>query len=219
MAGPPIRPMLATTGPLPVGPGWTYEFKWDGIRAIAAVRADGLRLYARSGTDITVAYPELAGLGGALPDAVLDGEIAVLLDTGPSFEALGERMHVRDARRAAQLAARRPVTYLIFDLLRLDGVDLVGLPYRERRARLEALAPAGPYWLVPPRFDDGTATTDAAEENGLEGVVAKRLDGPYRPGRRSPDWIKVKRVVTDDLVVGGYRPGARRLGALLVGER
>lgn len=210
--------MLATAGPLPSGPDWTYEFKWDGIRAIAALGTDGPRLYARSGTDITVAYPELAGLGGHLPQTVLDGEIAVLTATGVSFEALAERMHVRDPRRAARLAARQPVTYLVFDLLRSDGVDLCDVPYAERRRRLEALGLEGAHCLVPPTFDDGPATVTAATENGLEGVVAKRSGSVYRPGRRSPDWVKVKRVATDDMVVGGYRPGVRRLGALLVGE-
>ncbi len=210
--------MLASTAPLPTGAGWAYEFKWDGVRAIAALRRTGLTLYARSGTDITVAYPELAGLSGLLPDAVLDGEIAVLDATGASFAALAERMHVRDARRAEQLAARRPVTYLIFDLLRLDGADLCGRPYAERRAMLTGLDLTGPQWLVPPSFTDGAATWAAATEHGLEGVVAKRLDSLYRPGRRSPNWVKVKQVATDDLIVGGYRPGARPIGALLVGE-
>lgn len=210
--------MLAVAAPLPTGSGWSYEFKWDGIRAIAEIAGDSARLYARSGAETTVAYPELAGLAGLARDAVLDGEIAVLAGSAPSFEALAERMHVRDARRAAHLAARHPVTYLIFDLLRWDGVDLRDRPYRQRREELARLVPDGPHWTVSPVFGDGAATWAAAEENGLEGVVAKRDDAPYLSGRRSADWVKVKRVATDDLVVGGYRPGVRELGALLVGE-
>jgi bifunctional non-homologous end joining protein LigD len=131
--------------------------------------------------------------------------------------SLAERMHVRDRGRAARLAATMPVTYMIFDLLRLDGRDLTPLPYAERRAALESLGLAGPHWLVPPSFADGAATSAAAEENALEGVVAKRRLSVYRPGQRSPDWVKVKLELTDDFVVGGWRPGARRIGGLLVG--
>jgi bifunctional non-homologous end joining protein LigD len=213
--------MLATSGPLPTGPGWAYELKWDGVRAIASLSArDGTRLFARSGPEITVAYPELAGLADALHgrDAVLDGEVAVLDENGrPSFRALAERMHVRDAGRAARLRRTLPVTYLIFDLLRLDGEDLSARPYTERRAVLNELGLGADYWIVPPSFDDRNATLAAAKEYNLEGVVAKRRTSAYRPGTRSPDWIKFKLENTADFVVGGYRPGARALGALLVG--
>lgn len=209
--------MLATAGALPAGPGWSYEFKWDGVRVLALFEGGPPRLFARSGAVVTIAYPEVAGLflpGGSL----LDGEM-VVLDTGgrPSFPALAERMHVRDPGRAAKLAATLPVTYMIFDLLRLGGEDLTTRPYRERRARLDELDLGGPHWMVPPVFADGPATAAAAQENRLEGVVAKRLASPYLPGTRSPDWIKVKFDRTGDYVVGGWRPGARRLGGLLVG--
>ena len=210
--------MLATAGPLPTGAGWSYELKWDGVRAVAVLSGGKARLYARSGAEITLAYPELAGLAGAVPDAVLDGEIVALDAAGrPSFQALAERMHVRDRERAGQLAVTVPITYMIFDLMSLRGEDLTGRSYEQRRAALEALAPAGPHWLVPPRFSDGPATQAAAEEHALEGVVAKRLGSVYRPGQRSPDWIKVKRDETGDFVIGGWRPGERKLGALLVG--
>ncbi|HEY8472716.1 MAG TPA: DNA ligase D [Natronosporangium sp.] len=211
--------MLAISGDLPTGNGWSYELKWDGVRAIAVIRNGKLRLYARSGTEITVAYPELAGLAKTAESAVLDGEIVVLDGAGrPSFTALAERMHVRDRHRAGQLAASLPVTYMIFDLLSLDGEDLTEQPYHRRRELLEELAPTGPRWLVPPRFSDGRATLAAATEHALEGVVAKRTDSRYRPGQRSPDWVKVKREQTDEFVVGGWRPGERQLGALLVGS-
>jgi bifunctional non-homologous end joining protein LigD len=220
--GTPYQPMLATPGPLPAGPGWWYELKWDGVRAIADLEGGRTRLHARKGHEITVAYPELAGLAAALGDrardAVLDGEVTVLDERGrPAFKALAERMHVRDAPRAARLSQSLPVTYLIFDLLRLDGVDLCARPYTERRTALEALDLKGDRWLVPPAFDDGPATVGAAREYQLEGVVAKRRTGLYKPGTRSPDWIKVKLDETGEFVVGGYRPGARALGALLVG--
>jgi bifunctional non-homologous end joining protein LigD len=219
VSGTPYQPMLATAGNLPVGEVWAYEFKWDGVRAIAQVSGGSARLYARKGPEITVAYPELAGLGVALGrDAVLDGEVAVLDEKGrPSFRALAERFHVRDAARAARLSRSLPVTYLIFDILELGGVDVCGRPYTERREMLAGLGLASDHWLAPPSFDDGGATMAAAREYTLEGVVAKRRGSVYRPGLRSPDWIKVKVERTGDFVVGGYRPGARALGALLVG--
>jgi bifunctional non-homologous end joining protein LigD len=211
-------PMLATAGPLPSGPGWAYEFKWDGVRALAIVERGTLRLRARSGADITAAYPELAALAGVLDHAVFDGEIVALDEAGrPSFTVLAERMHVRESGRATRMAAARPVTYMIFDLLVLDGVDLTARSYQERRAVLEELGLSVGRWLVPPWFDDGEATLAAADEYALEGVVAKRLSAPYRPGTRSSDWIKYKREHTADLVVGGWRRGARTIGALLVG--
>lgn len=220
MAGVALAPMLATTSNtgLPSGPEWTFEFKWDGVRAIAVVRDGQIRLFARSGAEITVAYPELAGLAAELPDAILDGEIVALDAHGrPSFTALAERMHVRNVGRAAQLAATVPVTYMIFDLLRLGGTTIIDLPYRERRAALDELGLAGSHWLAPPTYADGSTTLEVAREHALEGVVAKRLDSHYRPGIRTTDWVKVKLEHTEDLVVGGWRPGSRRLGALLVG--
>jgi bifunctional non-homologous end joining protein LigD len=214
----PFAPMLATAGPLPVGAGWAYELKWDGVRALAVCVDGTTRLYARRGNEITVAYPELGHLGVRLTDAVLDGEIVVMDASGrPSFRDLAERMHVRDRPRAARLAATLPVTYLIFDVLRLGGVDLVDVPYAKRRLLLEELTLDGGPWMVPPSFDDGAATVAASRENGLEGVVAKRAASLYRPGLRSPDWVKVKAVQSGDFVVGGWRPGARTVGALLVG--
>jgi bifunctional non-homologous end joining protein LigD len=210
--------MLATPGELPLGAGWAYEFKWDGVRAIASIADGDARFYARSGTEITVAYPELAGLGTAVRSAVLDGEIVVLDDAGrPSFTTLAERMHVRDRNRAAALAANRPVTYMIFDVLRLYGADLCDRSYAQRRSSLDTLMIDGDHWLAPPMFADGAATRAAAHEYQLEGVMAKRLNSIYRPGVRTPDWIKYKIDQTAEFVVGGWRPGARTLGALFIG--
>ncbi|MFE9184978.1 non-homologous end-joining DNA ligase [Micromonospora haikouensis] len=218
MPGAPLKPMLATTGPLPAGAEWAYEFKWDGVRALADIVGGRQHLYARSGVQITAAYPELITLAEQVDDALLDGEVVLLDQAGqPSFTALAERMHVRDPAKAARLAASVPVTYLIFDLLRLRGADLTGRPWRERRDLLEGLGLGGARWAVPPVFADGPATYEAAGEHGLEGVMAKRTGSAYRPGVRSPDWVKVKLEVTGDFVVGGWRPGARKLGGLLVG--
>jgi bifunctional non-homologous end joining protein LigD len=220
-------PMLATAGDLPPADedgDWGYEFKWDGVRAVAAVSGGVLALTSRKGTDITVRYPEVARLPEVLAgcDAVLDGEIVAMDGQGrPDFGALQNRMH-RTGPEVPRMAAERPVTYLVFDLLALNGQDLTGLPYAERRERLDALAPSGHRWATTPWFPGGGAGVRAASvENGLEGVIAKRLDSQYRPGLRSPDWRKIKNVRTQSVVVGGWRPGAGRreglIGSLLFG--
>jgi bifunctional non-homologous end joining protein LigD len=130
-------------------------------------------------------------------------------------------MH-RTGPEVGRLAAANPVTYLVFDLLSWDGEDLLNRPYVERRERLESLGLAGHRWVATPWFRGGGADVRAAsEENGLEGVVAKRLTSPYRPGLRSPDWRKIKNVRTQAVVVGGWRPGQGRraggVGSLLFG--
>jgi bifunctional non-homologous end joining protein LigD len=219
--------MLATAGELPSAEEdarWGYEFKWDGVRAVAAVHGGVVGLTSRKGTDITVRYPEVGRLPTALAghDAVVDGEIVAMDEQGrPDFGALQNRMH-RTGPEVPRMAAARPVTFLVFDLLAWDGEDLTGLPYAERRDRLDALDLTAHRWVSTPWFRGGGADVHAAsQENGLEGVVAKRLDSPYRPGVRSPDWRKVKNVRTQSVVVGGWRPGQGRraggVGSLLVG--
>nr|WP_204332045.1 non-homologous end-joining DNA ligase [Geodermatophilus sabuli] len=220
-------PMLAATGELPAAAQdgqWGYEFKWDGVRAVAVVQDGALTLWARSGTDITVRYPELARLPAQLAghDAVLDGEVVAMDEHGrPDFGALQGRMH-RTGPEVHRMAAAAPVTYLVFDLLGWDGESLLDLPYARRRERLDALALGGHRWASTPWFrGGGAAVLAASRENGLEGVVAKRLDSAYRPGVRGPDWRKVKNVRTQAVVVGGWRPGQGRraggVGSLLVG--
>jgi bifunctional non-homologous end joining protein LigD len=210
--------MLASTGVLPRGAGWAYEFKWDGVRALAHVANGKVRLYARSGAEITKAYPELQALGGSVRNAVLDGEIVIMDEHGrPSFVALAERMHVRDTAKAAALAAAKPVTYMIFDVLTLYGADLLARTYADRRRTLDTLALNGDHWLTPPTFADGDATLATAREYQLEGVMAKRVGSVYRPGVRTPDWVKVKIDLSAEFVVGGWRPGSRALGALFIG--
>ncbi|MCZ2860351.1 non-homologous end-joining DNA ligase [Blastococcus sp. VKM Ac-2987] len=232
-AGPPPEappaplPMLASAGELPTAAedgGWAYEFKWDGVRAVATVRSGVPTLSSRKGTDITVRYPEVTRLPAALAghDVVVDGEIVMMDAAGrPDFGALQNRMH-RTGPEVPRMAAAAPVTYLVFDLLELDGEDLRSRPYAARRELLDELAPAGRRWVLTPWFRGGGADVQAAsEENGLEGVVAKRLTSPYREGVRSPDWRKVKNFFTQAVVVGGWRPGQGRrsgtIGSLLVG--
>lgn len=224
-----MQAMLATPAPvrhgaagLPEGPGWRFEVKWDGVRILAHVPGAGegrLRLLGRNGRDAVTAYPELGVLSALPPGTVLDGEVLALRDGVPSFAALAERMHVQDAARAAALARRAPVSYLVFDVLRLDGEDLTGLPFDERRSALESLDLPEPARLSPV-YDDGPLIWAATRTQGLEGVVAKRGTSRYQPGRRSPDWVKAVHHRTRAALVGGWRPestGSGRLGAVLLG--
>jgi len=222
-----MRPMLAVTGPAPRDrENWALEMKWDGVRALAYIERGQVRLMSRTERDITVAYPELAALGPATPhkQLLLDGEIVVFGDGGwPEFEALQPRMHVTSAAQAAILAGQTPVTYLIFDLLQLDGRPLFDLPYADRRALLDELALAGPYWQTPPSFpgEDFSAVQGVSLEHHMEGVVAKRLDSVYAPGIRTDLWRKIKNVQRQEAIVAGYKPGqgnrTGQVGSLLIG--
>jgi bifunctional non-homologous end joining protein LigD len=204
---------------------WAYEMKWDGMRALATVDGGRVKLTTRQGNDATDRFPELRALGEALgqTEVVLDGEIVALDARGvPSFEALQPRMHVSSAATARKLANERPVAYMLFDVLWLDGHSTCHLSYRERRALLESLQLTGATWQTPPAAPgSGAAALATAEELGLEGVVAKRLDSPYLPGKRSDAWRKVKPAAGQELVVGGWLEGngrlEGRLGSLLVG--
>ncbi|WP_249714968.1 non-homologous end-joining DNA ligase [Rhizomonospora bruguierae] len=218
MAG--LAPMLATPGPMPTGPGWGFEFKWDGVRAIVEVDRGSLRILSRNNRDVTASYPELCSLTGALRAArlVLDGEIVALTASGvPSFSRLQQRIHQRSPSPALRAAV--PVRLYAFDLLAEDGRLLVGRPYTQRRTRLEALdlpEPVPPWWQ-----GNGADVMAAAVELGLEGVVAKRLTSPYEPGRRSPSWVKTPLNRTVEVAVGGWKPGsggrAGQVGSLLLG--
>jgi bifunctional non-homologous end joining protein LigD len=221
-----VKPMLARTGPLPPEDGrWAYEIKWDGVRAIGYAQGGRLRLESRNGRDITPRYPELRELGRALGsrEAVLDGEVVAFGPDGkPSFQLLQRRMHLTSESAVRRLAQSEPVAYVIFDLLYLDGHSLMASTYDERRAVLAELALAGPSWQAPAHHvGDGAALLEASRAQGLEGIIAKRRDCPYTPGRRSPGWVKVKNIRRADVVIGGWLPGegnrSGRLGALLVG--
>lgn len=223
----PVRPMLATAAPpgspTPGGDGWAHEVKWDGMRLLAEVDDGRLRLTSRTESDVTVSFPELAGLSRVLADGLLDGEVVALVDGRPDFGALAERWHVREARRAASLAERTPVSFVVFDVLRLYGVPLIGRSFTERRQTLERLdlgQAEQVRWNVPAVFDDGAALLEATRESGLEGVVSKRWGSTYQPGRRSRDWVKRAHRARQTCVVGGWRPQTgttSTLAALLVG--
>lgn len=217
-----MLPMLATKGDhVPTGTGWIHEVKWDGMRVLVDRTADRLRIWSRNENDVTVSFPELHALAEVGADFLLDGEVVALGEGVPSFGALADRMHVRDAGRAGRLASTNPVTLIAFDLLRLDGEDLRDLPLSERRARLLSLGLDAVAWQVPPTYDDGPMLLDAAEQQGLEGIVSKRLSSRYRPGLRSKDWLKFPIRPTGSFVVGGFRHETgsdHRLGAVLVGQ-
>jgi bifunctional non-homologous end joining protein LigD len=223
-----LVPMLATSRPAPPpdAGNWALEMKWDGVRALAFVERGRVRLMSRTERDITVTYPELAGLGHATDhkQLLLDGEIVVFGAGGwPEFEALQSRMHVGSAAQAKLLASQNPVTYLVFDLLQLDGKPLFDEAYSERRARLDSLGLAGPYWQTPPSFpgEDFPAVQAVSVEHGMEGVVAKRLTSKYLAGTRTDQWRKIKNLLRQEAVVAGYKPGkgnrTGQVGSLLVG--
>ncbi len=222
-AGPPdpaprfreLRPMLASSRQQPFDdPGWAFELKWDGYRALALVTSDATELRSRTGRDLTGAYAELADLRRAvtLQEVVLDGEVVVIGEEGrPDFNALQN--------------GRGPFTYVAFDLLYADGEWLLERPWRERRARLaEAVAPEGsPRLILSDHVDErGEALFAAAAERGLEGIVAKRADSAYRPGQRVKEWVKIKSRPEMVATIGGFTEGTGShrgtLGALLVGE-
>jgi len=215
-----MRPMLATRGThVPAGEEWRHEVKWDGMRVLVDVRRGEARLWSRNENDATVSFPELTRLPVA--DALLDGEVVAFADGSPSFAALAERMHVSRADRARALAERLPVTLLVFDVLRHDGRDLLDEPLSTRRQVLTGLDLHDDRWQTPPAYDDGRMLFDATLQQGLEGIVSKRLSSRYRPGLRSKDWLKFAHRRRESYVVGGWRretDSQDRLGAVLVGE-
>ncbi len=223
-----IRPMLATLRSAPSAAEddrYAYEMKWDGVRVVLYASGGRIRAVGRRDRDFTATYPELRGVGEALGtvQAVLDGEVVAFGKNGRvSFGALQPRMHVTDASAARRLAQHNPVTYLLFDVLHLNGHSTMDLPYTERRKLLESLELRGPHWATPPYFTGGGEhAVETSKAQGLEGVVAKRLDSRYLPGVRSADWIKIKNITSQDVVVGGWKPGTgrreRHFGSLLIG--
>jgi bifunctional non-homologous end joining protein LigD len=221
-----IVPMLARLSKLPASDeGWAAEVKWDGVRAIAYCRPGQLELRTRNLNDVTRQYPEVRRLSRQLGahDAVLDGELVAFDQDGrPSFERLQQRIHQTSESVVRRRMKTHPVSYVIFDLLHLDGTDLMGEPYHRRRELLEQLGLDGPSWQTP-AYSTGHAgdLLAASAARGLEGLVLKRLDSTYAPGRRPGTWLKVKNVSRQEFLIGGWLPGEGRrqgkVGALLVG--
>lgn len=233
-----MRPMLAMLADAPLSdPNLVYEPKYDGIRALVAVvpgaagggRAD-VRISSRAGNDKTVQFPEVAlalsRWGETLDgDALLDGELVALdTDGQPSgFQRIQDRIHLSGHRDILRRAAANPIAFVAFDLLREGGRDICALPLAERRLRLEAaLAPAldAVVRIATQVRGDGSALLAEAQARGWEGLVVKEARSPYRPGRRTREWRKLKLVKRHEFVVGGFTESQSepsRFGALLIG--
>jgi bifunctional non-homologous end joining protein LigD len=199
-----------STENVPTDEGWEFEIKWDGNRNFAFVEDGAVRFQTSNKLDSTARFAELASLADGVnaKQAILDGEMVVLDDAGrPSFGLLQQ--------------GGAPLLYVVFDVLEIDGRDVTGLPYSDRRKLLEQLVENGDRWMISPRHPDGEALYELAKERGLEGIVAKRADSVYEVGRRSPSWRKIKYRPQQEFVVGGWVPGTgtreSTLGALLVG--
>lgn len=225
---PIIKPMLAKPGQLPeVQQEYAFEIKWDGIRALFYWEKSKYRLLSRNLKDITAQYPELAALTAAVSNAhtelIVDGEIVAFDQSGlPSFSRLQHRMGLKDDAVIAAIMKQVPVNYVIFDILSLDQQSLVNKPYTERRTILESLALTGTHWQTPAyKTSDGQAILAASRKLGLEGIMAKRLDSPYQPGKRTGAWLKIKNQRRQELIIGGWVPGQGtrqgKIGALLTG--
>ncbi len=210
----PVVPMKASIGALPPtsqDDEWAYEIKWDGYRTLAFITAGALRLQSSHSLDVTAKYPELTDFPSAVnaQSAIIDGELVALDAEGrPSFSMMQQHL--------------TQVAFYAFDVLQIDNVDAIALPYERRRELLADLLEAGSNWMVPThRVGDGAALLAATAEQGLEGVMAKRLGSPYIPGKRTPNWRKVKNRVQVEVVIGGFNKGAGNrtgvLGSLLVG--
>jgi bifunctional non-homologous end joining protein LigD len=221
-----VVPMLARLSTLPRDDAkWAVEVKWDGIRAIAYCRPGRVELQTRNLNDVSVQYPEVRRISRALGshEAVLDGELVAFDESGkPSFERLQQRIHNTDPNVVKRRMKSHPVVYVVFDLLYLDGQDLTCEPYSRRRALLEGLELSGESWQTPGHsVGHAKELLAASREQGLEGVMLKRLDSIYCPGKRTGTWLKVKNTSRQEMVVGGWTPGEGRrrnqLGALLVG--
>jgi bifunctional non-homologous end joining protein LigD len=205
--------MKAGLGTLPIDDGaWAYEIKWDGWRVLAHVDGGRVRLQSSSGLDFSAKYAELGGLAGSVnaTSAIIDGEVVVLDDSGrPSFEMLQQH--------------KRQVVFQAFDIIQLNGIDTIGLGYEQRRSLLNDVVEPGSNWTVPShRIGGGAELLAVTAANGMEGVMAKKLGSVYVPGKRSPNWRKVKNRTKAEVVIGGFSEGSgsrsSTFGSLLVGR-
>ena len=218
-------PMLATPVERPFSrEGWVFELKYDGIRAMVSVAGDAVRITGRRGNDETFRYPEATAIRAGIRarQAVVDGEL-VVLDAGgrPSFERLQQRINVSREPDVRRIAAEHPVTFVAFDLLQLDGRDLTATDLRIRKKTLRETVVDSPYVLFAEHVErDGNALFEEARQAGIEGIVGKRADSPYRAGTRSPEWVKIKSWRSQSCVIAGYTAGrgkrSNQLGALIL---
>jgi len=201
---------------------YAFEVAWDGVRALASIDRGQVRIWGRDLADLTGRYPEVQALAAIAPsETIVDGELIVPDPEGrPDQVALEERQEAVRPEAVARAVAAHPVTYVVYDLLYLRGGSFMKEPLHRRRPRLfEAIRSAGRIYVVEPVADEGLAFFDAAREQGLGGVVAKRFDSPYRAGQRHPDWLLIEAVRRQDFAVMGFIPraGDHLLEALVVG--
>lgn len=221
-----IMPMLASLAPKPFSQkGWIYEPKLDGIRAVSYIHGGDATLHSRRGLDLTGQYPTLAkALRAYKDDLVLDGEIVALDETGkPSFQHLQQRLGLTRSADISKAEKNRPIIYYVFDILHANGKDLRPLTLAERKEILRHfLIPSEQVRLVEAFEDDGETAYQACAENGLEGIVGKRIDSVYESGKRSKDWLKVKTTQSSEFIVCGYTQGTgsrnHTFGSLILGE-
>jgi DNA ligase D-like protein (predicted ligase) len=219
----PVKPMLAVSGQPFNSAEWIFEPKIDGTRCLAEVSERGVRLYNRRQLDIAYRYPEIAAaLAQGASGCLLDGEIAVFVDSKPSFAALARRDHQSEKMRIEYLASALPASFIVFDILYAKERSVMELPLRQRKRILREELQESEMVAIADSFPEkGEDYFQAALKIGIEGVVAKRLESAYQPGIRSPDWIKIKKSLKLDLVIGGYIPGkggrATSFGGLLLG--
>lgn len=217
----PFYPMEPETFPQPFDdPEFGFQIKWDGTRILAHVSRE-VKLFNRKKKPRTLQYPEIANrLAGIFKgrELVLDGEIVTLANGKPSFQLLMRRDRASDPAAVKSLMARIPVTYVVFDILYLDGKELVSLPFQERDRLLKSLIPSQDPVVVADTFPlTGTTLFSVVKQRGLEGIVAKRLDSRYEAGRKSRKWLKIKNRRLLDATIGGYLADSRRIRSLLLG--
>ena len=207
---------MGSTRAVPDGEEWVFEIKWDGYRTIVHLDDGMVRLQSTAGHDVTERWPEFAGLADAVNarSAILDGELVVFDDAGrPRFELV----------QRSGIGSDRQAVIQFFDVLQIDGNDTIDLPYLDRRRLLDQLVESGDNWTVPSyAVGNGAALVAATAEQGLEGVIAKRIDSRYRPAKRAKDWRKIKNRMLVELTIGGFTAGTGNrsdtFGALLVGR-
>ncbi len=203
------KPMLAYPSKPFSNEEWIFEAKWDGARAISYVYNNAVRIDSRSGVDISIKFPELAkALLEVTESIVLDGEIVLIEKGKQDFQGLMRRIHNEDPLTLQLLAEKHPATYVVFDVLEIDGEPVIDLPLEERKAILDSEVEEGSGIIISKYiYEEGEKYFQAARSLGLEGIMAKKLSSRYEPGKRSKNWLKIKDVKTLDVVVLGFKEG------------
>jgi bifunctional non-homologous end joining protein LigD len=215
------QPMLARSADPFTDKDWIFEVKWDGTRALCFINY-GATFINRRGVNITYRYPELQITDSVASPCVLDGEICVLAQGIPSFSDLQRREHIDDPFKIQVLSTQLPAVYVVFDMLKVDDKDLTRTPLLERKRLLQETVSESERLLICPYIEEkGEDYFTAVTESGFEGIMAKKKDSRYYPGKRSGYWLKIKKTATADCIIGGYTQGegAREstFGALLLG--